>query len=301
MTTVIVGAGRKTRVLPRRGVTSPFFIGSDIMKELSIFVDESGDFGQYEPHSPYYIVTFIFHDQAINITRNIDSLNANVCRAGLPDYTIHAGPLIRRENEYRHLSFLERKRIFNFLYNFVRVTDISYHSIIVEKKHLVEDIDLNVQITKKLSSFLFEHLEKFIQYNRIIIYYDYCQMELTNILVSVFNTVLQNVEFKKISPTDYKLFQAADLFCTMELLNLKIINKTLSNSELAFFSSEKNLYKAYLRSIHKKRFSAIGISKKHTNYSLISEEKATWSTATSENTLSKDGVLPDEDIAWKDL
>ena len=38
------------------------------MKELSVFVDESGDFGGYEIHSPYYIVTMVFHDQDIDIT-----------------------------------------------------------------------------------------------------------------------------------------------------------------------------------------------------------------------------------------
>lgn len=27
------------------------------MKELSIFIDESGDFGEYDYHSPWYIVS----------------------------------------------------------------------------------------------------------------------------------------------------------------------------------------------------------------------------------------------------
>ena len=35
------------------GQTLAFFIS---MKELSIFVDESGDFGAYDYHSPYYIM-----------------------------------------------------------------------------------------------------------------------------------------------------------------------------------------------------------------------------------------------------
>lgn len=29
------------------------------MKELSIFIDESGDFGEYDYHSPWYIVTMV--------------------------------------------------------------------------------------------------------------------------------------------------------------------------------------------------------------------------------------------------
>ena len=37
------------------------------MKELSIFVDESGDFGEYDYRSPFYIVSMVFHDQSIDI------------------------------------------------------------------------------------------------------------------------------------------------------------------------------------------------------------------------------------------
>ena len=55
------GAGRKDRVPPRRGVTPPFSLGGGTgMRELSIFVDESGDFGPYKLHSPFYIVTLMF-------------------------------------------------------------------------------------------------------------------------------------------------------------------------------------------------------------------------------------------------
>ena len=45
------------------------------MKELSIFIDESGDFGEYDFHSPYYIVTFVFHNQSNDITNNIVKLD----------------------------------------------------------------------------------------------------------------------------------------------------------------------------------------------------------------------------------
>jgi len=217
-------------------------------------VDESGVFGPFESHSPYYIVTLVFHDQSIDISENINHLNTRIRLSGLPDYTIHAGPLIRREHEYSHLLLLDRKRIFNILYNFVRTTNITYHPFIIEKKHLVEEIDLNVRITKQLSSFLFKHFDVFAQYERMVVYYDHGQRELTNILVSVFTTVLHNVEFKKISPANYKLFQAADMLCTLELLSVKAARKTLSNSERTFFTSAQNLHKSYLRAIHRKRF-----------------------------------------------
>ena len=37
------------------------------MRKPSIFVDESGDWGEYKHHSPYYIITFVFHDQGVDI------------------------------------------------------------------------------------------------------------------------------------------------------------------------------------------------------------------------------------------
>ena len=52
------------------------------MKELSIFIDESGDFGEYEKHSPYYIVTMIFHDQAADISEDISKLDRELKNIG---------------------------------------------------------------------------------------------------------------------------------------------------------------------------------------------------------------------------
>lgn len=45
------------------------------MKELSIFIDESGDFGEYDHHSPYYIITMVFHDQQEDIQPAVSKLN----------------------------------------------------------------------------------------------------------------------------------------------------------------------------------------------------------------------------------
>ena len=208
-------------------------------------MDESGDFGPYEHHSPFYIVTLVFHDQAVDITENIRHLNAKFEYSELPNCPVHAGPLIRREKEYGYLTLPERKRIFNSLYNFARTADITYHSLPVDKRQLIEEIDLNIQITKQLSAFLFEHMQTFMQYDRITIYYDYGQMQLTNILVSVFNTVLNNVEFKKVIPADYKLCQAADMLCTIELLALKAEQAMLTKSELTFFKSERDLNRTF--------------------------------------------------------
>ena len=38
---------------------------------LSVFIDESGDFGAYEANAPYYIVSMVLHDQSVSIVKNI--------------------------------------------------------------------------------------------------------------------------------------------------------------------------------------------------------------------------------------
>jgi hypothetical protein len=223
------------------------------MKTLSIFIDESGDTGSYDHRSPYYLVSLVFHDQACDISPNIQRLQTAVKQAGYPDCIVHAGPLIRREKEFSELIMLERKRIFNCLYNFTRTVDITYHTLSVEKKQLQHELDLMVRLVKGFSTFFREHQAFLLSYDRVIVYYDHGQSELNSILVSLFSSWLNNVEFRKVTPADYKLFQAADMLCTLELLALKAENKTLSKSELAFFASPRDFYKGYLNAIRKKK------------------------------------------------
>lgn len=71
------------------------------MKELSIFIDESGDWGEYEKHCPFYIVTMVMHDHAKDITAEINHLNEKLCYIDCDDQCIHAGPIIRGEHQYR--------------------------------------------------------------------------------------------------------------------------------------------------------------------------------------------------------
>ncbi len=44
------------------------------MKELSIFIDESGDFGEYDYRCPYYIIAMVMHDQSYDITADLEKL-----------------------------------------------------------------------------------------------------------------------------------------------------------------------------------------------------------------------------------
>lgn len=89
-----------------------------IMKELSIFVNESGDFGEYDYHSPYYILSFVFHDQDLDLTSALDILNQKLYSLGLGTAAIHTGPVIRQEEIYNAIDLDTRRKIMRVLLTF---------------------------------------------------------------------------------------------------------------------------------------------------------------------------------------
>lgn len=76
---------------------------------LSVFIDESGDFGSYEHHAPFYIVSMILHEQSKDINDNIAALDLHIHNLGYDQHVIHVGPLIRREQVYRNELMENRK------------------------------------------------------------------------------------------------------------------------------------------------------------------------------------------------
>lgn len=67
------------------------------MSELSILIDESGDFGETRDVRDYYLVTFVFHDQNKDISPEISKLEENLRLLKHSIEYIHAGPIIRKE------------------------------------------------------------------------------------------------------------------------------------------------------------------------------------------------------------
>ena len=80
------------------------------------------------------------------------------------------------------------------------------------------------------------------------------EIEVTKILSSVFNALLNNASFKKAFPSNYRLFQIADLLCTFELIRIKSENKSLSKHELFFFGKESDLRRNYIKKIFAKEY-----------------------------------------------
>lgn len=97
-----------------------------------------------------------------------------------------------------------------------------------------------------------ENYKEFLAYNKIKVYYDNGQIQVSRILSSVLNAMLPDVEFRKVLPSDYRLFQVADLICTLELIRIKMDSKTLSKHELNFWGKESVFRKNYLKEVYRK-------------------------------------------------
>ena len=59
------------------------------MKELSVFIDESGDFGEAKERPAYYLVTFVFHNQNNGIEEYVSKLEESVRDSGFDVEYIH--------------------------------------------------------------------------------------------------------------------------------------------------------------------------------------------------------------------
>lgn len=229
-------------------------------RELSIFVDESGDFGPPQKHAPFYILSLVFHDQSDDIRPRLATIHHALTARGLTAaHAIHTGPLVRREGDYTWMGLPERRSLFRVLFDFARVCEISYRSWAFEKFDLQTSDRMIGAMSRELGAFLREHSYYFECWDRVVIYYDNGQREITNLVNSVFNAHLNNVEVKRVVPAEYSLFQVADLCCTLSLLEKKVDLSCLSRSERVFFSTrssgaERALRKNYLKPMQRKFF-----------------------------------------------
>jgi len=235
----------------RRGEFPVIFIGAS-MRELGIFIDESGDFGS-SSKATYYIVTFVLHDKSNSIDKLANTLQSNLYLAGFSVNNIHSGPLIRREVPFKGYSLDERRQILYTMLNFYNKCPIQHFSVIIEKDKYKGKIELAAAIGNKIREFLINHEEIFQRYSSIKIYYDNGQIELGAILSGIFSSRYNNVEIKQASPNEYRLLQVADFICTMELIHEKEKHGMLSQSEVQFFYKSKELKKTFFKSIEKKK------------------------------------------------
>lgn len=220
---------------------------------LSVFVDESGDFGEVKERPSYYLVTLVFHDQKHDISQQIKKLEESIKSSGIGIEYIHTGPIIRREAVFTNLSIDDRRKMIFKILNFMKVCPIKCATVVVDRKTAENKVQLSGKISKALTEVFLKHDEFFRSFDAINVYYDNGQDELSAVLNAVFSARYENVEFKKAEPQKYRLLQVADFICSIELLRIKMKENRLSSSEKKFFYKPQELKKAFIKPIDMKR------------------------------------------------
>ena len=224
-------------------------------KDISVFVDESGSFAPDANSSRYYLICLVLHDQSADISEAVSSLEDSLVAMGLGrNHCIHAGPLVRREKEYVDLRREERRRIFARMMSFIRKADFAYKCFALDKKFLSGETAVHDLLLQRLVRFLIDNSDSLNTYSRIKIYYDDGQPQIKTLVHEAFAIYAAKTEFvADVQPERYRLFQAADVLCTLELARLKLQSgERLSSSEFEFFNGIQGLRKNYLKPISSK-------------------------------------------------
>lgn len=123
----------------------------------------------------------------------------------------------------------------------------------INRKDAPNKISLSGRLGREISNVIEKHKAFFDSFDKIIVYYDNGQIELGAILNTVFSIHFSNVEFRKAEPQKYRLLQAADFICSLELLKIKKNENRLSKSEKQFFYKTQELKKTFFKTVDKKR------------------------------------------------
>lgn len=142
------------------------------------------------------------------------------------DRAVHAGPIVRKEDEYASLSLPTRGSAFGSLYAFRRKVKVTYFTIAVKRKECSGRIHLENRLARELSPLFRDHMNYFISFDKVIVYYDNGQSPVTELIGTVCGSVFFDVDYRKVTPSDYRLFQSADLLCTLELVASRLMRES---------------------------------------------------------------------------
>ena len=225
---------------------------------LSVFVDESGRFQHPDPSSRFYIVGMVFHDQRVDVSKLIEDFDRSIAELGLDReaFVFHAGPLIRKEKGYEYLTRKMRGRIYRRMVTFARKVDFKYHCLCVDKKYINSSLQIVSKLRNQLDDFIAEHRAYLSSLGCLKVYYDCGQSPVTNLLHQSFANVGCKVEFAQgVRPHNYKLFQIADLMCTLTLEAKKYeLAERPTDSEFRFFGGSRAFKKEELKLLAAKKF-----------------------------------------------
>lgn len=222
------------------------------MKEISIFVDESGEPGA---RSKYYLLTLVFHDQADRLDEPIRLYEQALRDKGLPDIPLHSSPCMNGHEDYAGLDIATRKSLLTAYFVMLQHMPIRYKTFAYDKSEFETPSALEARMKRDIVLLIFDQLDYFQGFDLAKIYYDDGQKIVTCAMHDALEYALSKsaLLYRDATPTDYRLSQAADLICALELVSIKLNAREMTKTDEKFFGLSANFKKNWLRSVRKKR------------------------------------------------
>ena len=234
------------------GTFSPaFFIFRGTTREPGIFVDESGSDGLSDRH---YLLTVVMHDQSEGIVDSIESYEGALRAKGLPDMPFHASPLMNGKDQYSGLDLGTRKVPLSSFRVFFRHTPVRYRTFAYAARQFASLERRAGAMRRDLVNFPFDNLAELRDYDAVKVYYDNGQRSIAESLHRAVEYALSRdaVVYRSAQPSEYRLSQAADYICTMELTAIKYAEHTATATDEKFFGKWSDFKKGILKETRKK-------------------------------------------------
>ena len=143
-------------------------------------------------------------------------------------------------------KYIEHK-LFGRMIAFARKAPVRYCAFCVDKRYCNTPQAVEASLFEQVVACLDQNRQLFSSYRQIKVYYDNGQAQVRELLKRAFAAVGATFA-ENVAPGRYRLFQVADLVCTIELLKAKLdVGIPLTKSELRFFNDIRELKKNYIR------------------------------------------------------
>lgn len=240
----------KEGAIKGRGIPPAFFVRGGTVRELSVFVDESGDLGG---ESKYYLLALVFHDQSADFSATIGQYESILRERGLDDIPLHLNPLMRANEEYANLAPSVRLRLLMAFSTFAYKSPFRYHVFAYQKDWFQSQDALGARMRRDLVEYLFDNIAWFQNFDIVKIYYDDGQAMVTRALHDGFEYALarEAVVYRDAHPANYRMLQVADYACGIELAALKYEAHEDGATDRIFFGTRRDFLKNYLRKLRK--------------------------------------------------
>lgn len=221
------------------------------MKELSLFIDESGD---SSTQTRYFLLTVVIHNQSEEITDKIISYEKSLVLADLPNIPFHSEPLLNGHEVYEDLEIKTRKKL---LYSFnvlVQRLPIQYKTLVYKHSEYGNAQTLANILRRDLAELFTGYLSFLQSFEQVKIYYDNGQDVVKRAVYESVESTLskQAIIKKRTTMTEYRLAQVADYLCTIELAAAKYAAKENGGTYDKFFGGVGAFKKNWLKQARRK-------------------------------------------------